>query len=46
MLTADGKLDVVKLRPFAQLGYHDYTSVDRRLRCGPKAHTAKDAAPD
>ena len=27
-LTADGKLDVVKIRPLARLGYHDYTSVE------------------
>ncbi|MFT8242839.1 flavin reductase family protein [Roseomonas sp. BN140053] len=27
-LTADGKLDIPRLRPLARLGYHDYTSVD------------------
>jgi flavin reductase (DIM6/NTAB) family NADH-FMN oxidoreductase RutF len=26
-LTKDGKLDVVKIRPLARMGYHDYTSV-------------------
>lgn len=27
-LTADGKLDIARLRPLARLGYHDYTAVD------------------
>ncbi|HEV8412450.1 MAG TPA: flavin reductase family protein [Bryobacteraceae bacterium] len=27
-LTADGRVDVVKIRPIARLGYKDYTSVD------------------
>jgi len=27
-LTADGRIDVVKIRPIARLGYKDYTSVD------------------
>jgi flavin reductase (DIM6/NTAB) family NADH-FMN oxidoreductase RutF len=27
-LTADGRVDVVKLRPIARLGYKDYVSVD------------------
>ena len=27
-LTPEGKLDVVKVRPLARLGYHDYTSVE------------------
>jgi flavin reductase (DIM6/NTAB) family NADH-FMN oxidoreductase RutF len=27
-LTADGRLDVLKIRPIARLGYKDYTSVD------------------
>ncbi|MCF8198482.1 MAG: flavin reductase family protein [Sulfuritalea sp.] len=26
-LTADGRIDILKLRPLARLGYHDYTSV-------------------
>mgnify|MGYP002634509848 CR=1 FL=1 len=26
-LTTDGRVDIVKLRPLARLGYHDYTSV-------------------
>ena len=27
-LTADGRIDVLKIRPIARLGYKDYTSVD------------------
>ena len=27
-LTADGRVDVLKLRPIARLGYKDYASVD------------------
>ncbi len=26
-LTADGRLDILRIRPLARLGYHDYTSV-------------------
>jgi flavin reductase (DIM6/NTAB) family NADH-FMN oxidoreductase RutF len=28
VITADGKLDVLKIRPLARLGYFDYTTVD------------------
>ena len=28
VLTADGRVDVLKIRPIARLGYRDYTSVD------------------
>ena len=28
VITRDGKLDVVKIRPLARLGYFDYTTVD------------------
>ena len=28
VITSDGKLDVVKIRPLARLGYFDYTTVD------------------
>ena len=28
VIKADGKLDVLKLRPLARLGYHDYTTVE------------------
>jgi flavin reductase (DIM6/NTAB) family NADH-FMN oxidoreductase RutF len=27
VLTSDGRLDVLKIRPLARMGYHDYTSV-------------------
>ncbi len=27
-LTDEGKVDVVKIRPLARMGYYDYTSVD------------------
>lgn len=30
-LTSDGRLDVLKIRPIARLGYYDYTSVDSRF---------------
>lgn len=29
VLTSEGKLDIVKIRPLARLGYFDYTTVDR-----------------
>jgi len=34
-LTADGKLDVVKIRPLARLGYHDYTCVESSFTMRP-----------
>ena len=34
-LTADGRLDVVKIRPLARLGYHDYTSVESSFTMSP-----------
>lgn len=27
-ISPDGKIDIVKIRPLARLGYHDYTTVD------------------
>ena len=27
-ITADGRVDILKLRPIARLGYKEYTSVD------------------
>ncbi|HKT16472.1 MAG TPA: flavin reductase family protein [Stellaceae bacterium] len=44
MLTPDGKLDVLKLRPLARLGYHDYTSVETLFTMapvGPRAELRK-----
>lgn len=34
-LTADGRVDVVKLRPLARLGYFDYTSVESVFTMAP-----------
>jgi flavin reductase (DIM6/NTAB) family NADH-FMN oxidoreductase RutF len=34
-LTPEGKLDVVKVRPLARLGYHDYTSVESSFTMKP-----------
>ena len=34
-LTAEGKLDVVKIRPLARLGYFDYTTVDSSFTMPP-----------
>ncbi len=28
VIGADGRVDVLKIRPIARLGYHDYTSVE------------------
>lgn len=28
VIGADGRIDVLKIRPIARLGYHDYTSVE------------------
>jgi flavin reductase (DIM6/NTAB) family NADH-FMN oxidoreductase RutF len=28
VLTQDGRLDILKVRPLARLGYYDYTTVD------------------
>ena len=30
-ITPEGRLDVLKIRPIARLGYYDYTSVDSRF---------------
>lgn len=38
VITSEGKLDVVKMRPLARLGYFDYTTVDSVFTmrpCGP-----------
>ena len=35
-LTAEGKLDVVKIRPLARLGYHDYTYVESAFTMHPE----------
>jgi flavin reductase (DIM6/NTAB) family NADH-FMN oxidoreductase RutF len=35
VITADGKLDVLKIRPLARLGYFDYTTVDSLFTVPP-----------
>ncbi len=40
VITPEGKIDILKLRPLARLGYHDYTSVESVFTMapgGPKA---------
>ncbi len=34
-ITADGRIDVLKIRPLARMGYHDYTSVDHIFTMPP-----------
>ena len=34
-LTADGRLDIERIKPLARLGYHDYTYVDKRFEIKP-----------
>ena len=34
-LTADGKIDIEKIRPLARLGYSDYTVVERAITMLP-----------
>lgn len=57
VLTAEGKLDILKIRPIARLGYFDYTVVEtmftmvphgpniRARHTGLEGRTAKDKAP-
>ncbi|MGH7033595.1 MAG: flavin reductase family protein [Stellaceae bacterium] len=35
VLTADGRIDILKIRPLARLGYHDYTSVESLFTMAP-----------
>ncbi len=44
VLTADGKLDVVRIRPIARLGYYDYTVVDNTFEMRIPAATPEEAA--
>lgn len=39
--TADGKLDVARLRPLARMGYQDYTSVDAVFEITPQGPNAE-----
>ncbi|MEP7312988.1 MAG: flavin reductase family protein [Pseudomonadota bacterium] len=34
-LTAEGRIDILKLRPLARMGYHDYTSVENVFAMSP-----------
>lgn len=36
VIGADGKIDILKIRPLARLGYHDYTTVDSLFPIVPK----------
>ena len=44
MIGADGKLDILKIRPLARLGYLDYTSVESLFTMLPKGPEAEAAA--
>jgi flavin reductase (DIM6/NTAB) family NADH-FMN oxidoreductase RutF len=35
VLTPDGRVDILKIRPLARLGYHDYTSVESLFTMAP-----------
>jgi flavin reductase (DIM6/NTAB) family NADH-FMN oxidoreductase RutF len=41
VLTADGRLDVLKIRPLARLGYFDYTTVDSLFTMPPTGPNLK-----
>lgn len=41
VLTPEGKLDVIKIRPLARLGYFDYTTVDSFFTMSPSGPNAK-----
>ena len=47
-LTPDGKLDIVRLRPLARLGYYDYTYVDKTfsMRIGEKDSPGLEGSPE
>src|SRR3954471_13769906 len=36
VITSDGKLDVLKIRPLARLGYFDYTTIDSTFTMPPR----------
>lgn len=44
MVGADGKIDILKIRPLARLGYLDYTSVEALITMLPKGPGAEAAA--
>jgi flavin reductase (DIM6/NTAB) family NADH-FMN oxidoreductase RutF len=45
VITSDGKVDVLKIRPLARLGYFDYTTVDSVFTMPPRGPhiTAREA---
>src|SRR4051794_30707151 len=40
-ITPEGKLDLIKIRPLARLGYHDYTTVDSMFTMAPDGPNMK-----
>ena len=40
-ITADGKIDIVKLRPLARMGYYDYTSITEVFPMKPHGSRAR-----
>lgn len=44
VITPDGRLDVLKIRPIARLGYYDYTVIDNVFEMRVPAATAAEAA--
>jgi flavin reductase (DIM6/NTAB) family NADH-FMN oxidoreductase RutF len=42
-LTAEGRIDIVRLRPLARMGYHDYTSVQEVFTMRPEGSAARAA---
>lgn len=48
VITSDGKLDVLKIRPLARLGYFDYTTVDSVFTMPPAGPhiKAREAGPE
>ena len=42
-ILADGKLDMLKIRPLARMGYSDYTYVDKIITIEPSAAAGDDA---
>jgi len=41
VLTPEGKIDVLKIRPLARLGYFDYTSVESVFTMAPGGPNAE-----
>jgi flavin reductase (DIM6/NTAB) family NADH-FMN oxidoreductase RutF len=41
VIAADGKLDVLKIRPLARLGYHDYTTIESIFTIAPNGQNVE-----